>query len=403
MKEYRKVSTLKNWDKNPRSIKDKDFQRLKKQLQELGEFKPLLITDDGTVYSGNMRLRAYKELGWDEAWVSVIEADTDEEKLKYALADNDRAGFYDEDLLANLTGEFPEFEWGDFAVDLKPPMTLDELMPKEVEEDEAPAVDVDNIYSKTGEVYQLGRHRLMCGDATKIEDVTKLMNGQKADMVFTDPPYGVSYQEKALRNGHSGSDATIAGDEGIEEASKIYGEAFKRINEVIKDGAVYYICSPQGGDMETMMMMMMRSTIPCKHQLIWKKDSPVFSMGRLDYDYQHEPILYGWKGSHNHIGGGKFKTSVWEIPRPKASKLHPTMKPIELISEAINNSSKSGDIIIDFFGGSGSTLIACEQTNRTCYMMELDPKYVDVIRKRYAKFIGKESGWLEVTPIQNSN
>jgi len=221
------------------------------------------------------------------------------------------------------------------------------------------------------------------------------MNGEKADMVFTDPPYGVSYEEKALRNGYKGEHSKINADAGVEEASIVYGEAFKRISENIKDGAIYYVCSPQGGDME-MMMMMMRSTIPCRHQLIWRKDSPVFSMGRLDYDYQHEPILYGWKGSHKHIGGGKFKTSVWDIPRPKSSKLHPTMKPVELIVEAIKDSTKEGDIIIDLFGGSGSTLIACEQTNRTCYMMELDPKYCDVIRKRYENFIKKTDKPLKI-------
>lgn len=386
--EYRKLSTLKNWDKNPRSIKDKDFERLKTQIRDLGQYKPLLITDDGIVLGGNMRLRAYKELGIEDIWVSVVDAKTEDEKLRYALSDNDRAGYYDEDLLANLIPEYPDFEWENYAVDLGEPQTLDKLIEsfKEIEEDEVPEVAEGEPESKLGEVYQLGRHRLMCGDATKIEDVEKLMNGQKADMVFTDPPYGVSYEEKALRNGYKGEHSKINADAGVEEASIVYGEAFKRISENIKDGAIYYVCSPQGGDME-MMMMMMRSTIPCRHQLIWRKDSPVFSMGRLDYDYQHEPILYGWKGSHKHIGGGKFKTSVWDIPRPKSSKLHPTMKPVELIVEAIKDSTKEGDIIIDLFGGSGSTLIACEQTNRTCYMMELDPKYCDVIRKRYDNFI----------------
>lgn len=128
MKEYRKLSELKGWDKNPRSIKEKDYKRLLKQIEELGEFKPLIIIEDGTVLGGNMRLKAYNELGWDKAWVSVVDADTEEDKLRYALADNDRAGFYDEDLLANLTGEFPDFEWGDFAIDLQEPMTIDNLV-----------------------------------------------------------------------------------------------------------------------------------------------------------------------------------------------------------------------------------------------------------------------------------
>lgn len=221
-------------------------------------------------------------------------------------------------------------------------------------------------------------HRVMCGDATKIEDVEKLMDGQKADMVFTDPPYGVNIGDKSGRD--------ILGDGSIEEMGKVTKDAFVNLSVVIKDGASYYICSPQGGDMELMMMMMMRDAdIRCRHQIIWKKDQAVFSMGRLDYDYIHEPILYGWKSNHQFYS--KNQTSVWEIARPKSSKLHPTMKPLELVSKAINNSSKQDDIVLDLFGGSGSTLIACEQTNRTCYMMELDPKYCDVIRKRYQNFI----------------
>src|ERR1035437_5380335 len=191
-KEYRKLSELKNWDKNPRSIKGNDFARLKKQIQTLGMYKPLLVTADGTVLGGNMRLRAYKELGIDDVWVSVVVADTEAKKLEYALSDNDRAGFYDADLLANLIPDYPDFEWADYAVDLKEPQSLQDLIDSltPVEEDEVPEVPTEAI-SKLGEVYQLGRHRLMCGDATKIEDVEKLMEGQKADMVFTDPPYGM--------------------------------------------------------------------------------------------------------------------------------------------------------------------------------------------------------------------
>lgn len=136
---------------------------------------------------------------------------------------------------------------------------------------------------------------------------------------------------------------------------------------------------------------MMSSTIPCRHQIIWKKDSPVFSMGRLDYDYQHEPILYGWRGSHKHVGNGKHKTSVWEIPRPKKSKLHPTMKPVELVENAILNSSNENEIVLDLFMGGGSTLIACEKTGRVCYGMELDPKYVDVCVARWEKYTGQKA------------
>lgn len=186
-KEYRKTSDLHLWEQNPRNIKPKDFDRLKKQIQELGQYKPLLITPDGEVIGGNMRLRAYRDLGIEDAWVSVVTPKDDAEKLKYALSDNDRAGYYDDDLLANLSSNYPDFSWGDYAVDLQPPTTLDLILKNdEVVEDEPPEVSEEEPVSKLGEVYQLGRHRLMVGDSTKIEDVEKLMNGQKADMVFTD-------------------------------------------------------------------------------------------------------------------------------------------------------------------------------------------------------------------------
>lgn len=378
----RDISTLHNWDKNPRSITKNGLERLKKQIQKLGQYKPLLITEDGTVLGGNMRLKAYQELGIKDIWVSVVDAPTEEKKIEYALSDNDRVGKYEGDQMADLIGNFPEVDWGDYSIDLKEPELVSELMDKfsETEEDEAPAVQEGEAESKLGEVYQLGRHRLMCGDSTDAGTVAILMNGQKADMVFTDPPYGVDIGDKSGRD--------ILGDGSIEEMGKIVQKAFINLSSSIKDGAGYYVCSPQGGDMELMMMMMRDAGIKCRHQIIWKKDAPVFSMGRLDYDYMHEPILYGWKKSHQFYS--KNERSVWEIARPKSSKLHPTMKPIELCAKAIKNSSKDGDIVIDLFGGSGSTLIACEQTNRTCYMMELDPHYCDVIRKRYENFVNKK-------------
>src|SRR3990167_4198 len=241
-------------------------------------------------------------------------------------------------------------------------------------------------------------HFLMCGDSTKIEDVEKLMNGQKADMCYTDPPYGVSYEEKTKNIANQRKDILPVSNDnlGKDALKEIVFPVFQNIATVLKSGGVYYVSSPQGGELGLMMMMMMNAGIEAKHMIIWAKDAPVFSMGRLDYDYQHEPILYGWRGSHQHFGQGHYKSSLWNIPRPKDSKLHPTMKPTELIVNIINNSSKQDDIVLDLFGGSGSTLIACEQTNRVCYMMELSEVYCDTIRRRYWKFINKtEDGWQE--------
>ena len=204
-------------------------------------------------------------------------------------------------------------------------------------------------------------------------------------MVFTDPPYGVGYEKKTKLMGDNAY-TKINGDENLAQAEKIWQRAFENIGKVLAEGGSYYICAPQGGDqMMMMMMMMMKNHIPCKHELMWIKPSPVFSMGRLDYDYQHEPILYGWKGSHKFIGAGEFTKSVWEIGRDKG-KLHPTMKPVALVSNALMNSSNRDSIVLDLFGGSGSTLIACEKLNRKCRMMEIDPIYCQVIIDRWEKY-----------------
>jgi DNA modification methylase len=218
-------------------------------------------------------------------------------------------------------------------------------------------------------------------------------------MVFTDPPYNVAIgdKNKAL-NALAASERierNLEGDvfKNDEEAGqKLWLPAFKNMYDNAEDTCAIYVTMPQGGThMMMMMMMMAESGWKVKHELIWVKNSPTFSMGRLDYDYQHEPICFGWKKNHKKIGKGKFTKSVWEIDKPRKDGDHPTMKPIELVANAIENSSELGDKIMDLFGGSGSTLIACEQTGRKCYMMELDPHYVAVIIKRWEDFTGQKA------------
>ncbi|HEX9008621.1 MAG TPA: DNA methyltransferase [Patescibacteria group bacterium] len=383
------LDKLHNWDKNPRSISDKGFERLKKQIQTLGMYKPLLITDDGTVLGGNMRLRAYKDLGITDVWVSIVDAPTEEKKLEYALSDNDRAGFYDDDLLANLTAEMPEFNWGDYSVDLKEPTNLQDLLDqfKEVVEDEVPEIDDTPAVSKLGEVYQLGRHRLMCGDSTKIEDVEKLMDGKKADMVFTDPPYGIDVVQ-----------SSSVGGGGMTKFGSVGGEKMVPVNKyspIINDNSTqtardaFNLCVSQGiekqiywgGNYFTDFL----PPSPC--WLIWnKKNTGNFA-----------DVEMAWT---NFKTGAKLYDFLWnglsrEGDRASGlvSRVHPTQKPVGLHVNILKDYSDEENIVLDLFGGSGSTLIACEQTNRTCFMMELDPKYCDVIRKRYAKFIGKENQW----------
>lgn len=212
------------------------------------------------------------------------------------------------------------------------------------------------------------------------------------DLLFTDPPYNVSMEEKSKNVLKSDNYSHIENDNlSSKDFETFLDKVFKNANSILKDTASYYVFSCQGGDQEMMMMMMMRKAgIKCRHQIIWEKDAPVFSMGRLDYDYKHEPILYGWKKKHTFYRKGKQDKSVWQFKRTE-NKMHPTMKPVDLICNALLNSTQKNDVVVDLFGGSGSTLIACEQLNRQCYMMEYDPHYVDVIIERWENLTNQKA------------
>ena len=239
----------------------------------------------------------------------------------------------------------------------------------------------------------------MCGDSTKAEDMSALMGDDKADMVFTYPPYNVAIGSKnallnsVLPSGRCCED--IANDKGMSDeeiGETLWLPAFERMRENSKDCCNIYVTMPQGGThMMMMMMMMMKAGWQVKHELMWEKNSPTFSMGRLDYDYQHEPICYGWNKSHVFYGKGEQNKSIWKFDKPRKCDLHPTMKPIPLVANALLNSSKENDIILDAFGGSGTTIMACEQTKRNARLMEFDPKYVDVIIDRWEKFTGQKA------------
>src|SRR3990167_4134860 len=348
-----KIGTLKPAEYNPRQMSKAQANDLEKSIKEFGLVDPLIVNQhkgrENIVMGGHQRLKIASNLGFKT--VPVVYVDFDEKELSKYL-------------------------------DLYPEDERDDIIPEK-----APAV------CKTGDIWQLGRHKVMCGDSTKREDIKKLMGGKKADMIFIDPPYAVSYgANQDTLNKKSGNKfrlvaRPIVGDNlSVKEcAEQIWRPSFKNLYEFSKDDCSYYMTMCQGGD-QMMMMMMMSEKWQVKHELIWVKSSPVFSMGRLDYDYQHEPILFGWKLKHNWYGKGQFLKSIWEIPKPSKSELHPTMKPIELMVNALLNSSMVNDIIVDTFLGSGSTLIACEKTNRICYGMEIDPKYCDVILKRWEDF-----------------
>ena len=409
------ISDLKFDDKNFNKHTEYGMSLLEKSLKENGAGRSILIDKDNNIIAGNGIIEAAGQAGFEK--VKIVETTGDEiiavkrtdlkldskKGREMALADNATASI-DLDWNDDLISEEAD-KWGFDASDWLGNDWKDE--PEEVVEDEAPeANESEPAKSKLGEVYHLGNHRLMCGDSTDAGSVAILMDGQKADMVFTDPPYNVAIgdKNKAL-NAFAASERIERNLEGDvfrtdeEAGEKLWLPAFKNMLANAKDTCAIYVTMPQGGTHMMMMMMMDKAGWQVKHELIWVKNSPTFSMGRLDYDYQHEPICFGWNKGHKKIGKGRFTKSIWEIDKPRKDGDHPTMKPIELIANALENSSESNDHILDLFGGSGSTLIACEQLGRKCYMMELDPKYCDVIRKRSWKFVnGSEEGWEEGTP-----
>ena len=390
------ISSLKNWDKNPRAIKKDKFEILKKRIKKYGQFKPVLATEDGEVLGGNMRLRAMRELGVEHVWVSIISPKSEAEKIEIALADNEEMGFYEEDKLAELVFDFrDEIKLDEFSIHLGAETDLKELLsrfaPMELLEDTPPEAEED-YFSVKGAVYQLGPHRLMCGDATNLNHVETLMDGKLAYMVFTDPPYNIDYEGKTKKRLKIQNDK-FEGN-GFYEFLR---SAFSNMCAVQIPGGAIYICH---ADMERVAFQtaMSDSGYIQKQNIIWVKDSIV--LGRQDYHWRHEPILYGWKetgGAHIWHSDRKQDT-VWEVKRPTRSESHPTMKPLELCAKAIRNSSREGDIVLDLFGGSGSTLIASHSLKRVCNTMELDERYCDVIRKRYASSLGKAETWQEETP-----
>ena len=393
---YKKISELKNNPNNPRK-NDNAVDTVAKSIEKYGFRNPLIVDDAGVVWCGNTRLKAAKKLKLKEVPCIVVNDLTEQQMTELALLDNktNEIAEWDTDMLSDI---LKSVDLSEFDLDWNVDLDIDDIG-KEPEEDD---FDVDeNIpeqpKSKLGDIYQLGNHRLMCGDSTKKEDVNLLMNGEKADMVFTDPPYNVDYGSKNefLNEYDKGNrrQEDIAGDKGMtdeEIGEKLWKPAFQNLRDSAKDDCSIYCTMPQGGaHMMMMMMMMCSASWQVKHELIWVKNNHV--LGRTDYFYKHEPILFGWAKTHKFYGKGEFNKSVWEIDKPSKSDLHPTMKPIRLIANALQNSSKENDLIIDFFGGSGSTLIACEQLNRKCYMMELDPKYVDVIIARWEKYTGQKA------------
>lgn len=382
-----KIKDLKTYEKNARVHPQKQIDLLAKNIVKFGFTTPVLIDKNNEIIAGHGRILAMQKLGKDEVPCVRMEKLSEEEVKALRLADNQLAQMAEWDMglaveeLKGLSDEMVELTGFDKDLIIEP----------DEKDDEVPEIP-EEPQSKLGDLYELGNHRVLCGDSTKIEDVEKLMDGKKADMVFTDPPYGVSYADKNkyLNTIAPGNriQTPIENDHlDIEKLQEtIIYPAFCRIKELLAEKSSYYITAPQGGDLLMMMMMMYKAGLPLRHMIIWAKNNHV--LGRTDYNYKHEPILFGWVKTHEFYGNGKHKFSTWEIPKPLKSDLHPTMKPVELIVNAVLNSTKENNLVSDLFLGSGSTLIASEKTGRICYGMELDCKYTDVIVQRYCDYTG---------------
>ncbi|MDR2594544.1 MAG: site-specific DNA-methyltransferase [Fibromonadaceae bacterium] len=416
-----KTELLVPYAKNARTHSPGQIEQVANSIIRFGFTNPILIQPDNTVVAGHCRLEAAKKIGLKSVPCIVLDNLTPEQCRALVIADNKLAlnAGWDFELLASELAELQKLDFNLDVVGFTDSELAEILEGLENTQNkkgggddgfdaDAAAEEIKEPITKRGDIWQLGTHRLMCGDSTEIMDFEKLMNGVKVDMVFTDPPYGVSIgdKNKFLNKFQKSGRCTnnIKNDTlSPEKLYKVLTIAFTNIKSQLKDVASVYVTAPQGGGLGMMMMMMMMkdSGLEVRHVLNWIKNSPTFSMGRLDYDYQHEPILFTWNKSHKRLMKGTHKTSCWFIDKPRECKLHPTMKPIELISNAILNSSDKNDIVLDSFGGSGSTLISCEQLNRKCYMMELDPIYCDVIIKRWEQLTGGKAELCK-TPKQKS-
>lgn len=386
---------------NPRKWSDDDLSRLEDSIRETPELLEargiIVVPRDGryVVLGGNMRLAAIRGLGRTEAPCIVLPESTPAEKLReIVIKDNGSFGEWDTSMLSSGWSDLPLDEWGVCAEwDEETSGGSDSVSEDDFDE------ETDEVPSRAalGEIWELGVHRLMCGDSTDTQTLETLMGGVLADMVFTDPPYGVSIgdKNKLLNSVQKGGCCTenIKNDKlSTYELYAILVKAMVNVRNNCKDDACYYVTCPQGGELGMMMMMMMKDAgIPVRHMLIWEKNSATFSLGRLDYDYQHEPIFYTWTKSHHNYRAGDYRTTVWKYDKPRKCDLHPTMKPVELVANCLMDATREGDTVLDVFGGSGTTLIACEQLNRKCRMMELDPHYCDVIMARWEKLTGQKA------------
>ena len=383
---YMKVADVIPYVNNPRHNEDA-ITKVMASIKEFGFQNPIILDKNNVIVTGHTRLAAAKRLGLEQVPCLVAKELTEAQVKAYRLADN-KVGELAEWDMEKLRIEFESLQDMDFNLEMSG-FDMDEIADI-IDAADAAAVGEEDDFepelpeipkSQLGDIYVLGRHRLMCGDSTKIDQVGQMMDGDKADIVFTDPPWNVNYG--ADQNHPSWKPRTIINDfMGTEDFKTFMFEAFKCMNEHSKPGAMTYVVM-SAQEWGNMMLTLLQNDYHWSSTIIWNKDHLVLS--RKDYHTKYEPIWYGWKDGESRLCPleDRKQADVWDIDRPTKSELHPTMKPVELVARALNNSSKINSTVLDLFGGSGTTLIAAEQTKRHCRMMELDPKYVDVIVNRY--------------------
>ena len=388
--EKKNVKDLLPADYNPRKDLqpgDPEYEKLKRSIEQFGYVEPVIWNKQtGRVVGGHQRLKVLIDSGITEVDVVVVDMNTEKEKaLNIAL--NKISGEWDTDKLALVIADL---QGADFDVSLTgfDPEELDDLFRDDVKggvkEDD---FDVEAelrkpVFSKAGDLWMLGEHRLLCGDSTKPETYELLMNGKKAQLVVTDPPYNVDYK---------GTAGKIKNDKMAEDQfEQFLLAAYSQMYESMTDDASIYVFHSDSHGL-AFRKAFEEAVFYLSGCCIWKKQSLV--LGRSPYQWQHEPVLFGWKkkGKHQWYTGRKEST-IWEFDKPKKNADHPTMKPVALVAYPIMNSTMTGCFVLDPFGGSGSTLIACEQTGRTCYTVELDEKFCDVIVKRYIDQVGSAEG-----------
>jgi len=384
------IEKLIPWAKNPRTHSDAQIAQIAASIEQFGFNNPILVDTKAGIIAGHGRLLAAQKLGLEEVPVIVLDHLSEAQKRAYIIADNQLAlnAGWDEDL---LRAELAALQAENFDVDLlgfedeelARLLAAQEATEGLTDEDAVPELPQTPV-SVTGDLWILGDHRLLVGDATKQADVEKLMAGDFADLVFTDPPYNVDYE------GYTEERLKIRGDRMSDAEFKQFLEsAFQAFRAIAKHGASLYVCHSSSWQRE-FQNALESAGFEVRCQIIWAKNTFAWGFGR--YKFQHEPIFYAHVAEQKDSWyGDKSQSTLWDEKKPAANRIHPTAKPVELVERALLNSSKAGDIVADLFGGSGSTLIGCERRGRKARLMEIDPKYADCIVQRYQEYTGRKA------------